>query len=70
MVDLNPIESKILEAMKALGASNEEKMKDADAIAKKALLPKGQVNNALLSLENKRMIKRVVRHKSAGYFTV
>jgi DNA-binding IclR family transcriptional regulator len=46
----------------------EDKIKDADQIAKAAMMPKGKVANILLSLVNKKVIKRVAREKAAGYY--
>ena len=39
MVDLNPIESLVLQAIKDLGATTDEKKKTADDIAKKCNRP-------------------------------
>jgi DNA-binding IclR family transcriptional regulator len=68
MVELTPDEAKVVEAMKSLKAVAEDKIKDADQIAKAAMMPKGKVANILLSLVNKKVIKRVAREKAAGYY--
>jgi DNA-binding IclR family transcriptional regulator len=68
MAELTPDEAKVVEAMKSLKAVAEEKIKDADQIAKAAMMPKGKVSNILLSLVNKKVIKRVAREKAAGYY--
>ena len=68
MVELTEDEKKVVEAMKALGATSEDKLKTADHIAKASMLPKGKVANVLLSLTNKKVIKRVAREKAAGYY--
>lgn len=70
MVDLNPIESLVVQAMKDLGANSDEKKKTADDIAKKCNRPKSMVNNALVSLSDKGVIKRVAREKASGYYVV
>jgi predicted transcriptional regulator len=70
MVDLTPIETEVLNAMKEIGANSEEKKKTADDIAKKSNRPKSMVTNALVSLANKGSIKRVAREKSAGYYVL
>ncbi len=70
MVELTPIEQAVVEAMKELGATSEEKKKTADDIAKKSNRPKGLVNNALNSLVQKGVIKRIAREKAAGYYLV
>lgn len=70
MADLNPNEMKIYEAVKKLGALNEESLKSADDIMKAARLGKAIVTSSLQSLANKGYIKRVARSKSAGYFAV
>ncbi len=70
MVDLNPIESLVVQAMKDLGATSDEKKKTADDIAKKCNRPKSMVNNALVTLLQKSVIKRVAREKASGYYVV
>jgi RIO-like serine/threonine protein kinase len=70
MVDLSEDEKKIVEAMKSLGATREDKIRDADMIAKTAMMPKGKASNAILSLVNKRVLKRIAREKTAGYYLV
>jgi predicted transcriptional regulator len=68
MADLTPIEQKVLEALRNFGATTPEKVKDADMLTKKVLLPKGQVAQALQGLINKGMVNVITRHKSAGYY--
>jgi predicted transcriptional regulator len=68
MAELTPFEEKVLKALVELGASDESKMKTADHVQKKCGLPKGQVANALISLVNKGLVKRVVREKASGYY--
>jgi len=70
MVDLSDDEKKVVEAMKSLGATREEKIRDADMIAKTAMMPKGKASNAILSLVNKKILKRISREKAAGYYLV
>lgn len=67
---MTPIENEILNAMKEVGATTEEKKKTADDIAKKSNRPKSMVTNALTTLANKGAIKRVAREKSAGYYVI
>lgn len=68
MTDLTPIEQMIVKALQDLGASDETKMKTADDVQKKSNRPKGQVNNALMSLVTKGLVIRKVREKAAGYY--
>ncbi len=70
MADLNPIESLVMQAMKDIGATSEEKKKTADDIAKKCNRPKSMVNNTLVSLVQKNVIKRVAREKASGYYVI
>ncbi|HUB92613.1 MAG TPA: helix-turn-helix domain-containing protein [Candidatus Saccharimonadales bacterium] len=70
MVDLTPIESEVLNAMKEIGAVTEEKKKTADDIAKKSNRPKSLVTNALVMLMQKGAIKRVAREKASGYYVL
>ena len=70
MADLNPIESLVVQSMKDLGATSEEKKKTADDIAKKCNRPKSMVTNTLMALAQKNVIKRVVREKASGYYLV
>jgi hypothetical protein len=68
LVDLSDREKKIVDALKMLGAIAEDKLKTADDVARKAVLPKNLVANDLMMLSNKKVIKRIVREKAAGYF--
>jgi predicted transcriptional regulator len=68
MAELTPIEQIVLKALQDIGASDESKMKTADDVQKKCNRPKGQVNNALMSLVSKGVVVRKVREKAAGYF--
>ncbi|MEM4589993.1 MAG: transcriptional regulator [Candidatus Micrarchaeia archaeon] len=70
MVELNPIEDKILKALIDLGATSEDKMKTADHVMKKTNLAKGVVGNGLTSLVNKGLVKRVAREKASGYYVL
>ena len=68
MVELNPIEQLVVNAMKEIGATKDTSIKTADDIMKKCNRPKGMVNNALVSLVQKGVIKRVAREKASGYY--
>lgn len=70
MVELNPIEQLIVNAMKELGATKEQSLKTADDITKKTNRPKSMVTNALIILANKGVVKRVVREKASGYYLI
>ncbi|MEM0094872.1 MAG: helix-turn-helix domain-containing protein [Candidatus Micrarchaeaceae archaeon] len=70
MVDLTPIETVVIKAMKDLGATKEDALKTADDIAKKCNRPKSMVNNALVSLSQKNIVKRVAREKASGYYII
>ena len=70
MSDLTPIEQTIIQAMQELGAVNDTVIKTADDITKKSNRPKGLVTNALVSLAQKGVIKRVAREKAAGYYII
>ncbi len=70
MSDLTPIEQTIIQAMQELGAVKDTTIKTADDITKKSNRPKGLVTNALVSLAQKGVIKRVAREKAAGYYIV
>ncbi len=52
------------------GAVSEEKVKTADDIMKKASVGKALVNSGLKELIDKKVVKRVARQKSAGYFII
>jgi len=67
-MDLTDREKKIVDALKMLGATAMDKLKTADDVARKAVLPKNLVANDLLMLANKKVVKRVVREKAAGYY--
>jgi len=70
MIELNPLEQLIVNAMKELGATKEQSLKTADDIAKKTNRPKSMVTNALVMLAQKGVIKRVAREKAAGYYLI
>ena len=70
MADLTPIEQAVLASMKELGATKDSVIKTADDITKKSNRPKGLVTNALVSLSQKGVIKRVAREKAAGYYII
>jgi predicted RNA binding protein with dsRBD fold (UPF0201 family) len=70
MVELTEDEKKVVEAMRSIGATKEEKIRDADMIAKTAMMPKGKASNVILSLVNKKILKRISREKAAGYYLV
>lgn len=70
MVELTPIEGLVVQAMKEIGATSEDKKKTADDIAKKCNRPKSMVTNALVTLMQKGAVKRVAREKAAGYYVV
>ncbi len=67
-IELTDDERKIIDAMKSLGAIEEARTKDADQICGASPLPKGKVASLLVNLANKKVVKRIARHKSAGYF--
>ena len=70
MVELTDDEKKVVEAFRVLKAVAIDKLKDADAIAKASMMPKGKVGNILVNLLHKRVIKRIAREKAAGYFLI
>jgi predicted transcriptional regulator len=70
MVDFTPIENEVLNAMKEIGATTEEKKKTADDIAKKCNRAKSMVTNALVTLSQKGAVKRIAREKAAGYYVI
>ena len=70
MVELNDNQQRIVEALKELGATADDKMKTADDVAKKVGLGKNIVANELVNLANMKVVKRTVRHKAAGYFVL
>lgn len=70
MVELTDDEKKIVEALKAFGATEPDKLKTADDIARKAAMPKNIAANRLVEMANKKILKRVAREKSAGYYVL
>ncbi len=68
--ELTPIEKLVVQAMQELGATSDDKKKTADDIAKKCNRPKGMVTNALVSLAQKNIVKRVAREKASGYYLI
>lgn len=70
MADLTAIEELVLKALEELGATKDGAIRTADDITKRCGRPKGVVSNALVSLTQKGLIKRVAREKAAGYYLV
>jgi len=70
MTDFNPMEQKIMAALKSLGANAPDKLKTADDVMKASNLAKGVVGNTLTSLVGKGAVKRVAREKAAGYYAL
>lgn len=68
MAELNDNEKRVVDSMKAVSATTEDKAKNADIIANKCPLSKGMVNNILTQLQNKKVVKRVAKSKSAVYY--
>ena len=68
MTDLTPVEQLIIKAMQELGATKDTSIKTADDITKKCNRPKGLINNSLVSLVQKGVIKRDAREKASGYY--
>ena len=68
MVELDANEQLVVNAMKEIGATKDTSIKTADDIMKKCSRPKGMINNVLVSLVNKGVIKRVAREKASGYY--
>lgn len=70
MTELTDDEKKYVEAMKAIGAVAPDKLKTVEDVSKRLTLPKNQVANKLIELTNKKIVKRVARDKSAGYYVL
>jgi predicted transcriptional regulator len=70
MAELTPIEQAVIQAMQELGATKDTSIKTADDITKRSNRPKGLVTNALVSLMQKGVLKRVAREKAAGYYVI
>lgn len=66
--ELTEDEKKIVEVMKLLKATAEDKLKTVDHIAKASMMPKGKVANIIAMLLNKKVLKRIAREKAAGYY--
>jgi predicted transcriptional regulator len=61
---------KVYKTMKDLGNISEEKMGTAERITQTVKLPKTMVLNALQELQAKTYVRRKVREKAAGYYTI
>lgn len=68
MAELTTIEKSIIKAMEDLGATKDASIKTATEITRKSNRPRGLVTNSLSSLVQKKMIKRVAKETSAGYY--
>jgi DNA-binding IscR family transcriptional regulator len=67
---LSENERKIADAMKDMGATDENKLKTVEDVCRKANMAKNIAANVLLEMANKKIVKRIVRGKSAGYFVM
>lgn len=70
MADLSPHQKKVYEGMLKLSATAETSLRTADDITRACGLGKDIVNNALIELRNRGIVKRIAREKSAGYYIV
>ena len=70
MAELNLIEREVIKTMADLGATKDASAKTAADIIKKSNRPRGLVANALASLAQKKVVQRVVKEKSAMYYTL
>lgn len=70
LVELTDDEKKIVEAMKSLRATAEDKLKTVEHISTAAMMPKSKAANIILGLVNKKVVKRVAREKAAGYYLI
>ncbi len=62
--------NKVYDAMKSVGLTTEDKMRDADQITHMSKLPKNFVLQALQELMAKGYVKRKAREKAAGYYLI
>ena len=67
---LTRTEQAIIKAMTDLGATKEAGIKSASEITKKANRPMGLVTNTLSALAQKKVVKRIAKEKSAGYYVI
>ena len=67
-MDVTPNEQKVVDALRALNALTQETSKSAELVTNKTPLGKGIVSAALLSLQQKGIVKRIAKEKSATYF--
>ncbi|MBX8631758.1 MAG: transcriptional regulator [Thermoplasmata archaeon] len=70
MTEMTPVEELVVKVLEELGATKDTAVRTADDITKKCGRPKGLVANALQSLAQKGIIKRVAREKAAGYYLI
>ena len=68
MSELDSMEQMVVKAMQEIGATKDGSPKTADDIAKKCNRPKGLINNKLVNLIQKGVVKRIAREKAAGYY--
>lgn len=67
-MELTEDEKRVVDAIKSLGATKSDMLKDMDQIAKAAVMPKGKVGSIMVNLVNKKVVVRVTRGKAAGYY--
>ena len=68
--DVTDRANKVYDAMKCVGITSEDKMRDAEAITKMSKLSKNFVLQALQELQAKGYARRRAREKAAGYYLI
>ena len=68
MAELTRTEQAVIKAMEELGATKDSGIKSVSEITKKSNRPMGLVANTLSTLAQKKVVKRVAKEKSAGYY--
>lgn len=70
MVELNPNESKILQALKDLYATAPDKAVSVEKVEAATKMSKGMVGSTLASLCNKNLVKKILGHKASNYYVM
>jgi len=68
VVELSKFEKDVYDALIRFGATSPDVLKSQDQILGSVKLSKGQIGNAILSLEQKKIVRKITREKRSGYY--
>ena len=67
-MDFSKFEKEVYDALIRMGATSPDVIKSQDQIMGALKLSKSQIGNAVLALEQKKIVKKITREKRSGYY--